>query len=187
MAEKTKKPVKLRKRAPQIVKDDRRARNKQANQLINATRKYLRGLHGTGEEIVEDWRERAHVPLTKEIPEHPVEHGMKRLYLDGLSDINFWINGECGDLDKSRVGSRWTIRALHTGDLLGVAPTGQEVTFSGFSVCLGEGEFVKLVEPFTNRLNVYITHRWVYWVTDEWNYWDLPGLVAQLRGEAAPS
>jgi hypothetical protein len=184
MAEKTKKPVKLRKRAPEVVKDDRFVRGRQAGQMMKAARTHLRSLHGTAEEEVEDIRERAHEPPTKPIPEHPAERGMPRLYVAGLSDIDFTINGEIIDLVQSRVASRWTIRALHTGDFLGIPATSREVTFTGVSLCLTEGERVKLLEPWVNRLNKVIEARWIYWVTERWDYWDLPGLVAQLRDEA---
>jgi hypothetical protein len=181
MAEKTKKPVKLRRRAPEIVRLDRQARNKRRGQLMNAVTRHLREVHGGGFELVEDKAELEHEPVTKPIPEQVVERGTPRLYLAGLSEINLTINGQCIRDEPPSIASRWTIRGLHTGDLLGIPPTRRDVTFSGVSLCAADSEKVKLKQPFTNRMGRFIDSRWIFWVVEEWIYWDLPGLAAQLR------
>jgi len=183
MAEKTKKPVQLRRRAPEVVRMDRQARGRERNGRLRAATTYLHSVHGSADEDPTEDAELDHEPVSKAIPEHVLEHGMRRHYLAGLSRVHLAISGQCTRDEK--VASRWTIRALHTEDLFGIAPSGREVTFSGASICGTDGEFVKLTEPFVNRLGKLIDRKWVFWVIEEWDYWDLPSLVAQLRDARA--
>jgi SnoaL-like polyketide cyclase len=179
MAEKTKKKqVLLRKRAPEIVKSHRWARNIRRAEGLRAATVYLNGVHG----LVQAQAGRA--PQVDELiaarqPAEPVRHGIPRLYLSGLSDLNFTINGQCAGRDE-HVASRWTIRATHSGELLGVPPTGRELQITGVTVNAVEGELVKL-EGFTNPAGKPVEEQWAFWVVEEWNYWDLPGLAALIR------
>src|SRR6266516_1001355 len=36
--------------------------------------------------------------------------------------------------DKDKVAIRWTIRGTHQGTLMGIAPTGKSITFSGVNI-----------------------------------------------------
>src|SRR5436190_2066921 len=50
--------------------------------------------------------------------------------------------------EGDKVASRWTGRGTHDGDLMGVAPTGKQVTVSGLTFSrLANG---KVVEEYTN-------------------------------------
>ena len=64
--------------------------------------------------------------------------------------------GNFGEMDAARlwiadgdkVVTRWTGRGTHDGDLMGVAPTGKQVTVSGLTLSrLANG---KVVEEYTN-------------------------------------
>lgn len=54
-----------------------------------------------------------------------------RRFTSAFSAINIHIDDEVSQGDKTAV--RWTCTAMHTGDGLGVAPTGKTVTFPGAS------------------------------------------------------
>jgi hypothetical protein len=178
MAEKTKKKqVLLRKRAPEIVKSHRRARNvRRAGQGQAATR-YLNAIHGLVQEQI-GWAPQVVELIAARQPADPIRHGIPRLFLSGLSDLNFTINGQCAR--DERIASRWTIRATHSGELLGVPPTGRGLTITGVTVNTVEGELVKL-EGFTNAKGDPVEQQWAFWVVEEWNYWDLPSLAALIR------
>jgi steroid delta-isomerase-like uncharacterized protein len=49
--------------------------------------------------------------------------------LQSLSNVELTAHDMVAEGDK--VATRWTIRAQHTGEFMGVRPTGKEVTFSG--------------------------------------------------------
>jgi predicted ester cyclase len=78
-----------------------------------------------------------------------------------LSDIRLTADDMVAEDDK--VATRWTMRARHTGNFMGVAPTGKELAFSGTVI----GRFVdgKVVEA--------------------WETVDMLGLMRQL-GATAP-
>jgi SnoaL-like polyketide cyclase len=180
-----KKPAKkihLRRRAPQIVKDHRMGWNLKRMAQRRAARRYLRALHGPIEEPADEVARRIQRFLLEARPDvEPIVHGTPRLYMSGLSDIQFTVNG--GTDKEGRVANRWTIRAIHSGELLGVPATGREVTFGGVSIAAVDSRQVTLPEPYKDAKGREVTEDWIAWVLEEWNYWDLPGLVGQLRGD----
>src|SRR3989442_15534601 len=66
--------------------------------------------------------------------------------------------------DADRAAFRWTLRGTPTGPVMGVAPTGKEVTLSGITFLrLERGKFVE-------------------W----WGHWDVVSLMRQLGAIPAP-
>ena len=62
------------------------------------------------------------------------------------SDARIIVDEQIAEGDK--VVTRWTGRGTHDGDLMGVAPTGKQVTVSGLTLSrLANG---KVVEEYTN-------------------------------------
>jgi steroid delta-isomerase-like uncharacterized protein len=62
------------------------------------------------------------------------------------SDARIAVDEQIAEGDK--VVTRWTGRGTHDGDLMGVAPTGKQVTVSGLTLSrLANG---KVVEEYTN-------------------------------------
>ena len=142
-----------------------------------ATR-HLNAVHGQSKE---DHQE---APQIRELiqarqPAEPILHGVPRHYLAGLSDINFTIHGQCRQ--EERVAVRWSIRAIHSGELLGAPATGREVTFGGVTLVAMEGERIEFEEGFRNEAGQRLKDQWGFWVVEEWNYWDVLGLLAQIR------
>jgi hypothetical protein len=76
---------------------------------------------------------------------------------------------------------RWSIRAVHSGELLGAPPTGREVNFTGAALVVLEGELLQLGEGFTTEVGRVLKEQWAFWAVEEWSYWDVPGLMAQIR------
>lgn len=75
--------------------------------------------------------------------------GVKRqvqMYRDAFPDLRTTIDDifECED----RVAMRWTVRGTHRGDLMGLAPTGAQVTTTGITI--DRCEDGKIVESWTN-------------------------------------
>ena len=56
--------------------------------------------------------------------------GLVSTYHAGFPDFRVTIDEMIAEGD--RVVSRWTVRGTHQGELLGNAPTGNQVTFSGY-------------------------------------------------------
>jgi len=54
------------------------------------------------------------------------------LYWRAFPDLCLTIEDQIGEGDK--VATRWTARGTHTGELMGIAPTGKHVVVSGISV-----------------------------------------------------
>jgi predicted ester cyclase len=177
---KKEKQILLRKRPPEIVKRHRQLRNRRWGAQAKAAARYLSGLHGVVQYEVEDVPEVIELVRTKHETSPPVFHGTPRHYLSGLTDLNFTINGQCRG--EPHVASRWTIRGVHSGELLGAPPTGREVIFTGVTLTLLEGEDIDLGEDgYTTEVGKVIRSQWAYWIVEEWNFWDVPGLVAQIR------
>ena len=178
MAEKAKKQkVLLRRRPPDIVKAHRFARNRRRLEQTKAATSYLNAIHG----VVAKEEDRA--PQVEELiaakrPAEPVRHGVPRVYLSALSDLNFTINGQCAR--DEHIASRWTVRGTHTGELLRVPPTGRDLMITGVTVHAVDGELVKL-EGYTNPAGKLVEDQWACWVVEEWTYWDLPSLAALIR------
>ena len=74
------------------------------------------------------------------------------VFRSAFPDLNVTTDDIIAEGDK--VVSRWTARGTHQGELMGIAPTGKEVTFTGIEVLrIAEG---KVVERWaeTNDLEV---------------------------------
>jgi predicted ester cyclase len=54
------------------------------------------------------------------------------LYWRAFPDLRLIIEDQIAECDK--VATHWTARGTHTGDLIGIAPTGKQVVVSGISV-----------------------------------------------------
>ncbi len=78
------------------------------------------------------------------------------MYLNALPDTRFTIEDQIAEGDK--VVTRWTARGTHKGDLMGIAPTGKQITVTGMGIQRIVGG--KVVE--------------------EWANWDTMGLMQQL-------
>jgi steroid delta-isomerase-like uncharacterized protein len=67
-------------------------------------------------------------------------------YRDAYPDARITVEGQIAEGDT--VATRWTGRGKHDGDLMGIAPTGKQVTVSGITFSrLANG---KVVEEYTN-------------------------------------
>lgn len=53
-------------------------------------------------------------------------------FASAFSDIEFLVHDAFGDGEK--LAKHWTFRGTHTGDLIGIAPTGKRVEFSGVTL-----------------------------------------------------
>ena len=84
---------------------------------------------------------------------------MSRAYLDGISDMDFKVEASS---PRPTRGVRWEVHATHSGELLGVPPTGRELEFFGMTI-------IKFVDDQA---------------TEEWTYWDLPALMEQIGAKA---
>jgi SnoaL-like polyketide cyclase len=102
-----------------------------------------------------------------------------RHYLGALSDMNFTVASQCQQ--DARIVNRWSIRAVHSGELLGIPPTGREVTFAGATLVALEGERIEFPDGFKTETGKNLTEQWGFWVVEEWNYWDVLGLLEQIR------
>jgi len=77
-------------------------------------------------------------------------------YRDAYPDSRLAVDQQIAEGDS--VATRWTARGKHDGDLMGIAPTGKQVTVSGITFSrLANG---KVVEEYTN--------------------WDTMGMMQQL-------
>jgi steroid delta-isomerase-like uncharacterized protein len=77
-------------------------------------------------------------------------------YLAGFPDGRITIDGQfaAGDM----VATRWTGRGTHQGELMGIPPTGKQVTVSGITISrVKNGK-----------------------VVEEWSNWDTLGMLQQL-------
>ena len=180
MADKDKKPKKvlLRKRVPQIVRDYRRARGRKRQGVRKGATKHLNAIHGQVTEDIEEAPQVTELVLAR-MPAEPIFHGVPRHYLGALSDMNFTIASQCQE--EARIVSRWSIRAVHSGELLGVPPTGREVTFAGATLVALEGERIEFPDGFKLESGKTVNEQWGFWVVEEWNYWDVLGLLEQIR------
>ena len=95
-----------------------------------------------------------------------VRRGMPLTYLEGLSDVIFANRGQA--TKGMLVVTRWEIHGRHTGTLLGVPPTGREVSTTGMTMI----KFDQHPHPTgPGRLSHAL---------EEWTYWDLPSLAHQI-------
>jgi predicted ester cyclase len=108
---------------------------------------------------------REHLAVTVTI-EEPVRRGMPMTYLDSLSDIEFTATGQVAkDL---AVVTRWEVNGKHTGELLGVPPSGRHVTLTGMTMVKFDEEIRTDGQGRASR------------ALEEWTYWDLPSLAEQI-------
>lgn len=84
------------------------------------------------------------------------------VYRTAFPDLHITIDDVIADGDQ--VAMRWTSRGTHRGDLMGLAPTGQQVEVTGISIDRWENG--KLAES--------------------WSNWDTIGLMRQLGAAPAP-
>lgn len=89
---------------------------------------------------------------------HGVEAARERIeaYRTAFPDLQVTIEDQLAEGD--RVCTRWTARGTHDGDLMGMSPTGRQVTIEGLSIDRFEGG--KIVET--------------------WDNWDTMGMMQQL-------
>lgn len=68
--------------------------------------------------------------------------------------------------EGDKVAARWTVRATHLGDHLGIAATGRQASVTGMSIVrIGDGKIV-----------------------EAWNNWDILGLMQQIGAfQTAPT
>jgi predicted ester cyclase len=86
--------------------------------------------------------------------------GAARPYLDSLSDITFEIGDQVPA--GNQIFTTWTVTGTHTGELCGIAPTGERVTMRGVTMSV-------------IRDGVIAT---------EYTYWDFAPVTAQLLSPA---
>ena len=78
------------------------------------------------------------------------------VYLSAFPDVHFTVDDQIAEGDK--VVTRWTAIGTHTGELMGIAPTGKQSTVTGISI--GRYAGGKIVEV--------------------WDNWDALGMLQQL-------
>jgi steroid delta-isomerase-like uncharacterized protein len=91
--------------------------------------------------------------------------GMRQLvnlYRSALPDLQFTIEDEVAEGDK--VVQRWTARGTHQGELMGIPPTGRQVTVTGITI---------------NRI---VNGK----IVDDWANFDALGMLQQLGVVPAP-
>lgn len=95
-------------------------------------------------------------------PAQPELHGPEGIkefitgYLAGFPDGRITIDGQLAEGDM--VATRWTGRGTHQGELMGIPPTGKQVTVSGITISrVKNGK-----------------------VVEEWSNWDTLGMLQQL-------
>ena len=77
-------------------------------------------------------------------------------YLGAFPDMHFTVEDQIAEGDK--VVTRWTATGTHTGELMGIPPTGKQSTVTGISI--GRYAGGKIVEV--------------------WDNWDALGMLQQL-------
>ena len=85
------------------------------------------------------------------------------MYQSAFEDATITIDDQIAEGDQ--VVTRWTGRGTHTGELMGIAPTGKEVTVSGLTVSrLAGGK-----------------------IAEEWELMDALGMLVQLGAVPQPA
>lgn len=99
-----------------------------------------------------------HDPATPEDMRHGPE-GIKQqaaMYQSAFADLKVTVDDQIAEGD--RVVTRWVARGKHEGELMGVAPSGQQVEISGITIGrVAEGK-----------------------VEEEWTSWDGLGMMEQI-------
>jgi predicted ester cyclase len=100
--------------------------------------------------VIDELVDRKYVGYDPSLPE-PLRgpEGFKEnisTYRAAYSDARITVDDQIAEGDK--VATRWTGRGKHDGDLMGIGPTGKQVTVSGLTLSrLANG---KVVEEYTN-------------------------------------
>jgi len=84
-------------------------------------------------------------------------------YLAGFPGGGITVDDQIAEGDK--VGTRWTGRGTHGGEIAGIAPTGKEVTISGLTISRLEGGML----------------------VEQWSTWDTLGMLVQLGAVPTPA
>jgi len=85
------------------------------------------------------------------------------MFRSGFSDARITVDDQIAEGDT--VASRWTGRGTHDGELMGVPPSGKQVTVSGLVVSrVANGK-----------------------VVEEWVNWDTLGMLQQIGAVPAPA
>ena len=79
-----------------------------------------------------------------------------------VPDLRITLEDDIAEGDK--VVTRWTASGTHQGELMGIAPTGNQVTITGITI--HRIEDTKIVE--------------------EWSNWDALGLMQQIGADPSP-
>ena len=124
------------------------------------------------------WADRNHAIIDELVAQEYVGHdptqpapiqgrdGFKQfvdMYQSAFHDATVTIDDQIAEGDQ--VVTRWTGRGTHTGELMGVAPTGKEVTVSGITISrLDSGQIV-----------------------EEWELLDALGMLIQLGAVPQPA
>ncbi|MBI4496514.1 MAG: ester cyclase [Chloroflexi bacterium] len=88
---------------------------------------------------------------------------MAAAFRGAFSDIRTTVDDQVAEGDK--VAWRWTFQAKHTGEFMGIPPTGKQITFTGISIDhIADGRFVA-----------------------RWDSADMLGLMQQLGAVPAPA
>jgi predicted ester cyclase len=109
--------------------------------------------------VIDEYVAADYVGHDPSIPDLHGPDGMKEFmtgYLAAFPDARITIDGILAEGDLVTV--RWTARGTHQGDLMGISPTGKQVTVTGISIARLTGG--KVVE--------------------EWTNWDTLGMLQQL-------
>jgi predicted ester cyclase len=60
-----------------------------------------------------------------------------------MSESEITVDDQIAEGDK--VATRWTFRAKHAGEFLGIAPTGKRITITGINICrIQEGKIAEM-------------------------------------------
>ena len=94
---------------------------------------------------------------------------MPLTYLEGLSEMEFTATSQVAK--HLAVVTRWEVYGKHSGELLGVPPTGRQVTLTGMTWI-----------QFDEQLNPDGPGRTSRGL-ETWTYWDLPSLLEQIGAE----
>jgi predicted ester cyclase len=73
-------------------------------------------------------------------------------FLTGFSDLVVSVEDTIAEGDK--VMAHWTCRGTHTGELLGIAPTGKQVTWTGIAIYRFSGGKIVEIQGWNDSLGL---------------------------------
>jgi steroid delta-isomerase-like uncharacterized protein len=98
---------------------------------------------------------------TYDFPDKKALEGMYRGFFSATSDLRLEIHETFGHEDK--LAARYTVTGVHTGDLMGIPPTGQGISITGITTMhFRDGK-----------------------VVERWDVDDSSGVFSRLRGDSA--